>query len=174
MKETMKIGERIERRSGYNRNPGCAIKIEGRIHAVLKGPDGQIKGEWTGPNIVTNAGRAHIIDRLQGAAVAICDWMAIGSGTDAAAAADTTLGTELDREQGTPDQSVDHYTDTLVVEFGPGEGTGTVAEVGRLNAASDGTLMGRSVYTSWTPASTIPKGAGDTLTMTYSFTYAAS
>jgi hypothetical protein len=173
MKDTMNIGERVQRRNGYNRNPVCAIKIEGKIHAVLKGPDGQIKGEWTGPNIITNAGRAHIIDRLQGAGAAVADYMAIGSGTAAAAAADTTLGTELDREQGSPSQP-DAYTDRLAVEFGAGEGTGTVGEVGRLNAAADGTLMGRSVYTSWTPASTIAKGAGDTLTFTYDFTYAAS
>lgn len=173
MKETLKLSDSATSRRGYRRQPGESITVRGEFTAVLKGPDGKVKGTWTGENIITNAGRAHIIDRLQGAAVAVADYMAIGSGTTAAAAADTTLGTELARAQGTLSQPT-AYTDRLVYEFPAGTGTGTVGEVGRLNNSSGGTLMGRSVYTSWTPASTIPKGASDTLEFTYDFTYAAS
>jgi len=144
-----------------------SIQIKGRITATLIGPDGQIKETRTMENIVTNAGRAHIIDRLQAASAAVADYMAIGTGTNAAAAADTTLQTEAARAQGTLSQP-DAYTDRLVYTFAAGTGTGTITEAGRLNAASTGTLMGRSVFTA------IPKGAGDSLAMTYDFTYAAS
>jgi len=144
-----------------------SIKIIGTISLALVGPDGQVKQRQTVRNIVTNAGRAHIIDRLQAAAVAVADYIAIGTGATAAAASDTTLGTEVARAQGNLSQP-DAYTDRCVVTFAAGTGTGTITEAGRLNASSAGTLMGRQVFTG------ITKGAADSLQITYDFTYAAA
>jgi hypothetical protein len=147
-----------------------SIEIKGRITATLIGPDGKIKETRVINNIVTNAGRSHIIDRLQAASAAVADYIAIGTGTNAAAAADTTLQTEAARTNTGGDglTQPDAYTDRLHRVFGAGVGTGNITEAGRLNASSAGTLMGRSVFTA------IPKGAGDSLAMTYDFTYAAS
>jgi hypothetical protein len=142
------------------------IKVKGIVNIKLIGPDGQVKDQRTVENIVTNTGRAHIIDRLQAAGVAVCDYVAIGTGTNAAAAADTTLQTEAARAQGTLSQP-DAYTDRCVYTFAAGTGTGNITEVGRLNAASVGTLMGRVVFTA------VNKPASDSLAMTYDFTYAA-
>lgn len=144
-----------------------ALKLQGFITLQLFGPDGALKQHQTVENIVTNAGRAAIIDRLQGNSPAVCDYIAIGTGATAAAAADTTLGTETARAQGTLSQP-DAYTDRCVYTFGAGVGTGSITEAGRLNAGSGGTLMGRQVFTA------VPKGAGDSLQITYDFTYAAS
>ena len=143
------------------------ITVKGIIHLKLIGPDGQVKLERVIENIVTNAGRAHIIDRLQGASVAVADYIAIGSGAVAAAPGDLALGSELARAQGTLSQP-DAYTDRAVYTFAAGTGTGTVTEAGRLNAGSNGTLVGRQVFTA------IPKAAADSLQITYDFTYAAS
>ena len=143
------------------------LQIKGKITATLIGPDGKVKLVREIENIVTNVGRALVIDRLQGAAAAVASYMAIGTGAVAAAAADTALGTEVARALGALDQP-DVYTDRLVHTFAAGTGTGSITEVGRLNADTVGTLMGRSVFTA------IPKGADDSLQMTYSFTYAAA
>lgn len=143
------------------------MELVGTIHFVLRGPDGDVKEERTVKNIVTNTGRQHIIDRLQGTSSAVADYVAIGTNNTAAAAADTTLGTEVARAQGTLSQP-DAHTDRCVYTFAAGTGTGTITEAGRLNASSNGTLMGRQVFTG------IVKGAGDSLQVTYDFTYAAS
>ena len=150
------------------RQAGDAIAVAGTAFGVLiRG--GEAVDAFAAHNIVTNAGRAHIIDRLQAASAAVCDYMAIGTSTTAADAADTTLGTETGtRVQGTLSQPT-AYTDRLVSTFAAGNGTATIGEVGRLNASTSGTLMGRLVL-----SPTKVKGADDSLQVTYDFTYAAS
>jgi hypothetical protein len=144
-----------------------SIEIVGTIEIVLRDADGNVKDTRKVKNIVTNAGRALVVDRLQGASPAVCDYIAIGTNSTAAAAADTTLGAEAARAQGALTQP-DAYTDRCTYTFAAGTGTGTITECGRLNSNSGGTLMGRQVFTG------IVKGAGDSLQITYDFTYAAS
>jgi hypothetical protein len=148
-------------------NPTEPIRVRGIVRLVITGPDGSVKADDTHENLVTNAGRQHLIDRLQGTSSAVADYIAIGTSSTAAAAGDTTLVAEVARAQGTLSQP-DAHTDRCVYTFPAGTGTGTIREVGRLNASSGGTLMGRAVV-----ADKI-KGAGDTLTITYDFLYAAS
>jgi len=143
------------------------IKIQGRITLELFDRQGRLKLRRVVKNIVTNTGRQLIIDRLQGAAQAVADYIAIGTNATAAAAADTTLGAEVARAVGALTQP-DAHTDRCIVTFAAGTGTGTITEAGRLNAASVGVLMGRQVFTG------IVKTASDSLQITYDFTYAAS
>lgn len=143
------------------------MQIRGRVVAELFGPDGQLKERREAVNIVTNVGRAHVVDRLQAAGAAVCDYIAIGTGSTSPAAADTTLEAEVARDQGTLSQP-DAYTERCVYTFAAGVGTGTITEAGRLNNSTGGTLMGRSTF------SGITKGSGDSLQFTYDFTYAAS
>ena len=145
-----------------------SLKIRGTITARLFGPDGELKQETVSENIITNVGRTMIIDRLQGATPAVADYLAIGTGATAAAAADTALQTEVARAAGSLTQS-DHYTDRLTYTFGAGVGTGTITEAGRLNAASVGSLMARGIL-----GASVVKTAADSLQMTYDLTYAAS
>lgn len=119
-----------------------------------------------GPNLVVNAGKDLVIDRLQGVngPPAVCDFMAVGTGTTAAAAGDTTLQTEIGtRVQGTLSQPTS-TTDRLVSTFAAGNATGAITETGRLNASSAGTLLGRIVF------SAVNKAAGDSLQVTYDIT----
>lgn len=143
------------------------LNLCGIISFVLFDEQGEVKETRVVKNIVTNTGRQHVIDRLQGTSSAVADYIAIGTNSTAAAAADTTLGAEVARAQGTTSQP-DAYTDRCVYTFAAGTGTGTITECGRLNAASSGTLMGRQVFTG------IVKGSGDSLQIQYDFTYAAS
>jgi hypothetical protein len=143
------------------------IGLEGSIQIILRGPDGKIKETREVKNIIANTGRQAIIDRLQGNTPAVPDYIAIGTGAVAAAAADTTLGTEVARGQGALTQP-DAYTDRCIYTFAAGTGTGTITEAGRLNAAAAGTLTGRQVFTG------VVKTASDSLQITYDLTYAAS
>jgi len=143
------------------------VKMVGIILLELFGPDGKLKESRRVKNIIPNVGRALVIDRLQGATPAVPDYIAIGTGTNAAAAADTTLQTEVARGQGALTQP-DAYTDRCIYTFAAGTGTGNITEAGRLNAAAAGVLVGRQVFAA------VNKTASDSLQITYDFTYASS
>ena len=116
-------------------------------------------------NLVTNAGLAGIgADAVEAA----FDYIAVGTGTTAAAAGDTTLETELatsglSRAQGTDSRETTTQTnDTLVVtKTFTVTGTAAVTECGLLNAGASGTLLGRNVF------SAINVANGDSLQIDY-------
>lgn len=150
------------------KNPSTEkIGLIGRVVLELFDESGKLKHKEVLTNLIVNTGRSFIIDRLQAASPAVHDYIAIGTGVTAVAAADTTLQTETGRVQGTLTQP-DAYTDRCVATFGAGVATGSITEVGRLNAATTGVLTGRQTFTA------IPKGASDSLQITYDFTYSAS
>ena len=145
------------------------IKIKGKILIELFGPDGKLKDKREVENVVTNTGRQAIIDRLQTTSPAAAAFIAIGTGATAAAAADTTLQTEVARSPSAAGLTQpDAYTDRCIDTFAAGTGTGTITEAGRLTANSGGVLMGRQTFTG------VVKTASDSLQITYDFTYAAS
>jgi len=87
------------------------------------------------------------------------DYLAIGTGSSAVTAADTTLGTESYRVAGTGTQqtsSVANDTARLTGSFSI-TGTHAITEAGILNAASTGTLLNRTVF------SAVNVNSGDTL-----------
>jgi hypothetical protein len=140
------------------------LRLFGTVLLQLFGPDGALKTAFIGHNLVVDTGRAAVIDRLQAASPAVHDYVAVGTGTNAAAAGDTTLQTETGtRVQGTLSQPT-AYTDRVVSTFAAGNATGALTEVGRLNASSTGNLFNRIVF------SVVNKGASDSLQATYDVT----
>lgn len=139
------------------------LKLKGTILLELFGEDGKLKDRRKVENLITTAGRGQVIDRLQAATPAVCDYIAIGTGATAAVAGDTTLGTEVARGQGTLTQPT-AFEDRCVYTFPAGTGTGNITEAGRLNAGSGGVLMGRQVFTA------VNKTSSDSLQITYDFT----
>jgi hypothetical protein len=127
--------------------------VTGTVLLRLFHADLQLKDVRMGYNLVVNTGKDAVIDRLQAAAVAVHDYQAIGTGTNAAAAGDTALQTEVARGQGALTQPTS-TTDRLVTTFAAGTGTGAITETGRLNAASTGNLFARQVF------SVVNKAAG--------------
>jgi len=89
--------------------------------------------------------------------------MAIGSGSTAAAAGDSSLGTELGRVA-LDSTTVSGAVVTYVATFPAGTGTGAVTEAGILNASSAGDLLCRTVF------SVVNKGASDSMTITWTVT----
>jgi hypothetical protein len=130
-------------------------------------------GRWSNTkrvrNLVTTAGKALIAGRINGSgAPAAATYIGVGTGTTAAAAADTTLGTEsstsgLSRTAGTVSLVTTSTTNDTAQVTNTFSVTGTVAvtESGVLNASSSGTLLCRQVF------SAINVVSGDSLTITW-------
>lgn len=112
------------------------------------------------PNLVVTTGKNFVASRIKDTTDAAMSHMAIGSGTTAAAAGDTALGTELDR-QALTSTTVTNNTVTYVATFGAGDGTGAVTEAGLLNASSSGSLLCRTVF------SVVNKSSTDSMTITW-------
>lgn len=115
---------------------------------------GRHVGELKIANLVTSAGKAAIASRINGAgAEAAFTYIAIGTGTVAAAIGDTTLGAEITtgggaRASATASRTtttVTNDTATLVHTF-TFSSSFAITEAGALNAASAGTLLNRQVF----------------------------
>ena len=114
------------------------------------------------PNLVVTAGKNYVADRIKNNST-VMSHMAIGTGTAAAAAGNTALGSESARTALTSSTVTDNeivYVDT----FAAGTGTGAITEAGIFNASSGGTMLCRTVF------SVINKGAADTLGITWTVT----
>lgn len=112
------------------------------------------------PNLVVTTGKNFVASRIKDTTEAAMSHMAIGSGTTAAAAGDTGLGSELDRQALTSTTVTDN-TVTYVATFGAGNGTGAVTEAGLFNASSGGSLLCRTVF------SVVNKSSTDSMTITW-------
>jgi len=134
----------------------------GIIRGWLIGADGKLKDYFEFENLVVDTGLEYLADReLPTPAMDVMSHYAIGSGSTAPVAGNTTLETELARatlDSVTRDGKKTVYT----AAFLPGVGTGTIREAGPFNAAAAGTMLARSVYT--TP---VTKGASDTYITTH-------
>lgn len=143
------------------------IKATGRLDIQVFGPNGELKQNETVDNLVVTAGLGYIASRMKDATATAMSHMALGSGTAAAAAGNTALGTELGRVALTS-TTVTGSQVQYVATFGAGTATGAVTEAGIFNAASGGTMMCRTVF------SVVNKDAGDTMSITWTVTLAAA
>lgn len=146
------------------------VRMRGDLHFVFRNEEtGEIR-EYHERNLVVTAGRNHIADQLADQGEAPMSHMAIGTGTTPAAAGDTALENELDRNtltsktQGTGSEA---NKVTYLCEWPAGDGTGAITEAGIFNSASAGTMLARSVF------AVKNKGAGDSLTLTWTLTITA-
>lgn len=141
--------------------------MSGRLNIVVKKADGSIKQEFETENLVVDTGLAYIADRMADAAEGAMSHMSIGSGTAVEAAADTTLGTELDRVALSSTTQTDNQV-VYVASFGAGVGTGAVTEAGLFNANTAGTMLCRTKF------DVVNKAADDSMTITWTITLSAS
>ena len=116
------------------------------------------------PNTIVTAGKNDIASLITGAG-SVMTHMAVGTGTNAVAAGDTTLQTETDRNAlSTSGGSPSTNTVTYVAVWNAGDGTGSLTEAGLFSASSSGTMLARTVF------SAVTKGAIDVLTITWTIT----
>ena len=114
-------------------------------------------------NLVVTAGKNLVASRLKDTTDGAMSHMAVGTGTTAAAAGDTALGTEADR-QALTSTTVTNNEVAYVATFGAGDGTGAITEAGLFNASSAGTMLCRTVF------SVVNKAADDSMTITWTVT----
>ena len=115
------------------------------------------------PNLVVTAGKGYVASRMKDATATAMSHMAIGTGSTAAAAGDTALGSESARVALTS-TTVSGADITYVATFGAGTGTAAITEAAVLNASSSGTMLCRTVF------AVVNKGASDSMTITWTVT----
>ena len=93
-------------------------------------------------NLVVTAGKEWVADRMNNANT-VMTYMSIGTGTTAAAAGNTTLVTELDRNA-LSSTTVTGADVAYVATWAAGDGTGAITEAGIFNAASAGDMLART------------------------------
>jgi hypothetical protein len=140
-----------------------SIKVTGELKITVTNPNGNVTQETVIPNLVVTSGKDYIAERMKDATTTAMSHMAIGTGSTAAAAGDTTLGTEAGRVTLTS-TTVTANAVAYVATFGAGTGTGAITEAGLFNASSSGDMLCRTVF------SVINKGAADTLGITWTVT----
>jgi len=113
-------------------------------------------------NLVVTAGKNWVADRMNNANT-VMTHMAIGTGTTAAAAGDTALGTQLDRNTLTS-TTVTNNTIEYACTWAAGDGTGAITEAGIFDASTGGDMLARTVF------SVVNKGAADSMTITWTIT----
>ena len=113
-------------------------------------------------NLVVTAGKNWVADRMNNANT-VMTHMAVGTGTNAAAAGDTTLQTENDRNALTS-TTVTNNAVAYVATWAAGDATAAITEAGIFDAASGGDMLARTVF------SVVNKGAADSMTITWTIT----
>ena len=73
------------------------VRMKGRLTIVVTAPDGSVKSRQNIDNLVVTTGKNFVASRMAGTSSNVMSHMAIGTGSTAAAAANTTLGTESAR-----------------------------------------------------------------------------
>ena len=150
------------------------LKLTGQLNIVLKDKAGNTKTEREEKNLVVNTGLAFIINRMKSdvsGGKALMSHMAVGSGTTAAAAAQTDLVTLLGSREALDSTTIAGTDDEKIVyvsSFEAGDGTGAVTEAGVFNAATSGDMLCRTVF------AVVNKAADDTMAITWTITLAAS
>ncbi len=134
------------------------LKLKGKLAIAI---NGEVVQEVD--NLVVTAGKGYVASRIKDATATAMSHMEIGSGSTAAAASDTALGSALGRVSLTS-TSVSNAVVTYVATFGAGTGTGAVTEAGLFNASSGGTMLCRTVF------SVVNKGSADSMTITWTVT----
>lgn len=120
----------------------------------------------TRKNLIVNVGYDFICDAIGKAASRpnVMSYIAVGTGTTAPAAADTTLQTELTRISATYTHTAGTKTFKVAATFGAGVGTGAITEAAILNAAAAGIMLNRVTFP------VMNKGASDTIVAEFTFT----
>lgn len=142
-------------------------KIVGQWKMKLYGPDGRVKEEREGYNVVVDVGKEYLASFLASAVAAASTftmkYVGIGTNSTTEAASNTALGTEVTRHTGTVSY-ISNQIYQVTATFPAGTGTGAITEYGLFSSNSGGTMFARDTE------AVINKGVSDELTVTAQFT----
>jgi hypothetical protein len=147
--------------------PKNPVKLVGKWNMKLKGPDGELKDERDGFNVITTNGLEFMSSFLNSAATAASTftmrYIAIGTDATAEAAGNTALGVEVARHTGVVSNNSSGVFE-IVATFAAGSGTGAIVEYGIFSSNTAGTMWARDTE------SAINKSSGDSLEVTAQIT----
>ena len=143
------------------------IRVKGQFFIRCYGPDGVLKSERSGPNVITDGGKEYLASFLNSAANGTSTfpvrYISVGTSTSPEAASNIAMGAALVRQTGTASY-ISGSIYQVKATFPSGLAVGQVAEYGMFNTSAGGTLVSRDTE------STIAVGASDTLTVTWQMT----
>ena len=144
------------------------IKLQGDVVIVLKDASGKVKETREIKNLVVTTGLGFICSRMAGTSSGVMSHMGLGSGSTAASASDTDLGSILGSREALDSSTASANTIQYIASFEEGSATGEVTEAGLFNASSSGTMLCRSVF------SALTKTAEDSMSVTWLLTLSAT
>ena len=138
--------------------------LAGKLNVKKLDKNSNIVEEFSTPNTMCNTGKAQVAGLVNGMVTDYFDYLAIGTGTTAAASTDTALVAEVGtRGSATCSRQTTVYTnDTarLVATFNFNAAT-AITEYGIFDISSSGTILARQVY------GTMSMSSGDSLQVTW-------
>ncbi|GEM_PF-723438 len=153
------------------------FQLMGKVDMVLYDQSGKVKDERHFDNMIVDSGFEGVASRIAPHDGSInptspYNYIALGTGGTSVGSSQTALVSELPIGGGysrLQDVQANYSTTSgkqiaLSVTFLPGQATGTIKESGLFDAASGGDMLARQTF------NTINKGAGDTLTVTWTIT----
>ena len=105
---------------------------------------------------------------MSGTSAGVMSHLGLGSGSTAASASDTDLGSILGSREALDSSTASANTIQYVASFEAGDATGAVTEAGIFNASSSGTMLCRTVFP------VVNKASDDTMSVTWLLTLSAS
>ena len=141
------------------------MKIKGAITLLLTKASGEVEVVHK-DNIIVGGGFDFVADAIgnSSARPGVMGWIAVGTGSTAAASTQTALVTELKRNAATYGHPAGTKVFTFTASFLAGDATGAITEAGVFNASSSGTMFDRVVFP------VVNKGSDDSLTAVFTFT----
>lgn len=150
-----------------SKQPDDCIRLRGKFFASVYGPNGELKAERHGPNVVTTGGKEYLAAFLnsaaQGASTFPARYLSVGTDATAEAASNTVMGAAVARQTGTVSY-ISGQIYQVKATFPSGMAAGQIAEYGLFNTSTGGTLISRDTE------NTIAVGSSDSLVVTYQLT----
>lgn len=151
---------------GKTKRKNCdeAMHLKGSLIIEHRKANGDVS-VYRRDNLILNVGFDFICNSLAGTSrPAVMGFTAIGTGTTAVAAGQTSLTTEIKRKAATYAHTTGTKVFTLSTTFAAGEGTGAITEAGICNASTAGIFLDRVVF------DVINKASDDVVTTNFQFT----
>lgn len=148
-------------------NQNDLVAIKGHVLVEVFGEDGKLKDFREIDNLVVTVGKNLIADNLLATpTLGKPGWMELGTGTTAPAAGDTALQTVIASSRvALTSKTRSTNVVTMVGDWAAGTATNAaITEAGVFDAATAGNMSSRATFTA------IPKGAADTLKITWTYT----
>lgn len=158
-----------------------SVQMLGHVKAELFGPDGILKGTWEQHNLVTDVGDNYMTGRFySGATAPVMTNMKLGSASTAAskngagsfvAVADYIAGSAHACDESSPKVGASPNIAQWIHTWAAGEATGTIRRVGIVdNTTNAGEADATHTFSMSVFSGDIPKGASDTLKVTWTVT----